>query len=200
MLYHWASIVAYNAHHLSSLVWWMQDASFFSTSGSITRTLSGGLGLHNCDQPRMTPDTNCLCQPLELDCHFLSRGICQTITEQSPQRDKVLQRGAHIRPHLVKVHSVTKYCSDEGHISDHIWLKSAAWQSPLMRGTFWTTFGQIPQHDKVLQWGAHFGPCLVKVCCVTKSSDKGNIFRPHLVKVHCVTKSSDKRRVSDHIW
>jgi hypothetical protein len=45
----------------------------------------------------------------------------------------------------------------------------------LMRGTFCATFGQSPLHDKVLQWGAHFGPHLVEVRCVTKSSDEGHI-------------------------
>ena len=110
---------------------------------------------------------------------FLSRGICWTITEQSPQRDKFLQQGAHFGPHLVKVRSVTK-SSKEGHILDSIWSKSAAWQSPPMRGTFWTTFGKSPLHDKVIQWGAHFGP--------------------HLVEVRCVTKSSNEGRILDHIW
>ncbi len=110
-------------------------------------------------------------------------------------------------PHLVEVHSVTK-SSDKGYISYHIWSKSAVRQSPPMRGTFWTTFSQspqwdkvlqhgahywttfgwIPQCDKVLQWGAHFGPHLVKVRSETikvhsktKSSDEGHIIGPHLV-------------------
>ncbi len=95
-------------------------------------------------------------------------------------------------PHLVKVCSETK-SSDEGHILDHIWLKSSTWQSPSTRGThldhiwsksavrqssptrgtFWNTFGWSPLHDKVLQWRAKFGPHLVKVRCMTESSDKG---------------------------
>ncbi len=57
-------------------------------------------------------------------------------------------------PHLKEVHSMTK-SSDKGHILDHIWLNSAVRQSPPKRGTFWTTFGQSPQQDKVLQQGAH---------------------------------------------
>ncbi len=52
--------------------------------------------------------------------------------------------------------------------------------SPPMRGTFWATFGQSPLRDKVLQWGAHFGP--------------------HLVEVHCVTKSSNEGHILGHIW
>ena len=63
----------------------------------------------------------------------------------------------------------------KGTCLDNIWSKSAVWQSPPTRGTFWATFGQSLLHDKVLQWGAHFGPHLVKVRCVTKSSNEGHI-------------------------
>ncbi len=77
-------------------------------------------------------------------------------------------------PHLVKVCCKTK-SSDEGHNSGHIWSKSAAWQSPPTRGTFWAKFGQSQLCDKVLRWGAHFGPHLVEVRCVTKSSNVGHI-------------------------
>ena len=103
-----------------------------------------------------------------------------------------------------------------GTILDHIWSKSAVWQSPPTRGTFWTTFGRSPQLDSVLQWGAHFGPHLVKFHFVMKSSNEGNIsdqlwlksavwqvlqwgahFGPHLVKVHWVMKSFNERRF---IW
>jgi hypothetical protein len=45
-----------------------------------------------------------------------------------------------------------------------------------------------------------FGPHLVEVRCVTKSSDEGRMLGPHLVKVRCVTKSSDKGHILDHIW
>ncbi len=79
-----------------------------------------------------------------------------------------------------------------GTCPDHIWSKSAVWQSPPRRGTFWTTFGQSPQWDKVLQQGAHFGPHVVKVCSKKKSSNKGHILGPHLVKVSCLIKSPDE--------
>ncbi len=46
----------------------------------------------------------------------------------------------------------------------------------------------------------HYGPHLVGVRCVTKSSIGGKNFRPHLVKVRCVTKSSDEGQYLDHIW
>ena len=73
---------------------------------------------------------------------------------------KSSKEGRNIGPHLVKVHDETK-SSDEGHISDHIWSKSAVRQSPPMRGAFvWL--------------------CLVEVQDETKSSDEGhaNICRP----------------------
>ncbi len=70
---------------------------------------------------------------------------------------KSSNKGHIFGPHLVKVCSETK-STDKGHILDHIWLKSTAWQSPLIKGTIWTTFGQSPLHDKVLQQGAQFGP------------------------------------------
>jgi hypothetical protein len=150
---------------------------------------------------------------------FSSCGICRTITKQSLQCDKALWWGAHFGPNLDEVRSVTK-SSDEGHILDYIWSKSATWQSPPMRGTFWTTFGQSPLRDKVLQLGEFFGPHLVEDRCVTKSSKEGHILDhiwskstvwqsppkrgtfiiPHLVKVRCVTKSSDKKHILDHIW
>jgi hypothetical protein len=103
---------------------------------------------------------------------------------------------------------------------DHIWLKSVVRQSPPMNGTFWTTFGQGLQRDKVpltrgtiwatygqkplrdkaLQWGAQFGPHLVEVPCMTKVLQWGAQFGPHLVKVHCMTKFSDEGHSLDHIW
>ncbi len=97
----------------------------------------------------------------------------RTTFGQSLQWDKVLQQGAHFRPHLVKVRCVTK-SSNEGHNLGHIWLKSAVWQSPPMRGTIWATFGQSPLRDKVLQRGAQFGLHSVKVRCVTKPSNEGH--------------------------
>ncbi len=103
-----------------------------------------------------------------------TRGTFRATFGWSQLRDKVLQRGAHFGPHLVEVRCVTK-SFNERHISGHIWSKSAAWQSPPMRGTFRATFGRSPLHDKVLQWGAHFGPHLIKVRCVTMSSNKGHI-------------------------
>ncbi len=87
---------------------------------------------------------------------------------------KSSDEGRMFGPHLVEVCSETK-SSDEGHILDHIWSKSAVRQSPPMRGTFWTTFGWSPLHDKVLPRGAHFGPHLVKVHSETKSSNEGHI-------------------------
>ncbi len=88
---------------------------------------------------------------------------------------KSSDEGHMLGPHLVKVHCVTK-SSNEGHILGYIWLKSAAWQSPPMRGTIWATFGQNPLCNKVLQWGAQFGPHLAIVRCVTKSSDEAHNF------------------------
>ncbi len=70
------------------------------------------------------------------------RGTFRATFGQSPLHDKVLRRGAHFGPHLVEVRCVTK-SSNEGHISGHIWSKSAVWQSPPMRGTFWATFGHV---------------------------------------------------------
>ncbi len=87
---------------------------------------------------------------------------------------KSSNKGHMFVPYLFEVCSETK-SSNEGRNLDHIWSKSTVRQSPLTRGTFWTTFGQSPLHDKVLQYGAHFGPHLVKVCSETKSSNKGHI-------------------------
>jgi hypothetical protein len=136
-----------------------------------------------------------------------TRGTFWATIGRTPLRDKVLQQRAHFGPHLVKVRCMTK-SSNEEHILGHIWSKSAAWQSPPMRGTFWATFGQSLLRDKVLQQGAHFGPHLVKVRCVTKSSNEGHflghiwmkstvrqsppmrgitVFLPHLAFVCCVT-------------
>ncbi len=151
-----------------------------------------------------------------------TRGTFQTTFVQSPQWDKVLRQGAHFGPHLVEVRCVTK-SFNRGHILDHIWSKSAVRQSPPRRGTFWTTFGQSPLHDKVHQQGAQFGPHLAKVRCVTKFSNeehnldhiwskstvrqnpptRGIIFLPHLANVRCVTSSSDDQSwasFSGHIW
>jgi hypothetical protein len=99
-------------------------------------------------------------------------------------------KGHIFGPHLVKVHCETNFFN-KGHILDHIWSKSAVRQSPLTRGTFWTTFGQSLLCDKVLQRGAQFGPHLVKVCSEAKSSNKGHHFLPHLANVCCMTSSSD---------
>ncbi len=103
------------------------------------------------------------------------RGTFWTTFGQSPLHDKVLWQGAQFGPHLVKVCCMTK-SSNKGHNLGHIWLKSAAWQSPPMKGTFWATFGWSPLRDKVLQWGAQFKPNLVKVCSETKSSNEGQFF------------------------
>ncbi len=87
---------------------------------------------------------------------------------------KSSDKGHMFGPHLVEVHSETK-SSNKGHILDHIWLKSAVWQSPPTRGTIWATFGRSPMCDKVLWWGARFGPHLSKARCVTtKSSNEGH--------------------------
>ncbi len=66
--------------------------------------------------------------------------------------------------------------SNEGHNLGHIWSKSPVWQSPPMRNTIWATFSWSPLCDKVLRWGAQFGPHLVKVCSETKSSDEEPFF------------------------
>jgi hypothetical protein len=132
-----------------------------------------------------------------------TRGTFWAIFGWSPLRYKVLQWGAYFGPHLVKVHCVTK-SSNKGHILSHIWSKSAAWQSPLMRGTFWATFGQSPLRDKVLWWGPHFGPHLVKVRSETKSSGEAHhCFLPHLAIVCCVTTLSFSQSwvsFSCHTW
>ncbi len=47
---------------------------------------------------------------------------------------KSSNKGHVFGPHLVKVCSETK-SSNEGHILNHIWSKSAAWQSSPIRGT-----------------------------------------------------------------
>jgi hypothetical protein len=83
----------------------------------------------------------------------LTRCTYWTTFGQSALRDKALQQGAYVGPHLVKVCSETK-SPDKGHIVDHIW-------SSLLR-------------DKVLQQGAQFGPHLVEVRCVTKSANEGH--------------------------
>ena len=64
----------------------------------------------------------------------------------------------------------------EAKIHDHIWSKSAVWQSPPTRGNFWTTFGQSSLCDKVLRWGAIFGPYLVGVRCVISPPMRGIFF------------------------
>ncbi len=114
-----------------------------------------------------------------------TRGTFWTTFGWSPLCDKVLQRGAQYGPHLVEVCCVTK-SSNEGHNLGYIWSKSAAWQGPLMRGTIWTTFGQNLLHDKVLKWGAQFGPHLDKVRSETKSSDKGHNFFCHILPLFAV--------------
>jgi hypothetical protein len=45
-----------------------------------------------------------------------------------------------------------------------------------------------------------FGPHLIEVRCVTKSSNEGNMFGPHLVEVRSETKSSNEGHILDHIW
>ena len=133
--------------------------------------------------------------------------ISWTTFGRSPLRDKVLHVGQNSRPHLVKVCCVTKSSNEGQYLDQHIWSKSAVQQSPPMRGNHWTTFGQSPLCDKVLRQGAIIGPHLVKVRCVTKSSDEGQsldhiwlesavrqspptrgkfFFRPHLVDIRCV--------------
>ncbi len=91
----------------------------------------------------------------------------------SSLRDKVLRWGAHFGPHLVNVRCMTKFSNKE-HILGHIWLKSAAWQSPSTRGTFWATFSWSPLRDKVLQWGAHLDHIWSK-SAAWQSSNEGHI-------------------------
>ncbi len=126
--------------------------------------------------------------------------------ERSVIRRSPPQRGMLSTTFGQKVCSVTK-SSDEGQYLDHIWLKSATRRSPPMRGNIWTTFGRSPLRDEVLQQGAIFGPHLVKVCCVIKSSDEGQIFGPHLVGIAvryiCLPHLEIVRCVTiffDHIW
>ncbi len=112
---------------------------------------------------------------------------------------KSSDKGHMFGPHLVEVRSETK-SSNKGHISNHIWSKSIAWQSPLKRGTFWATFSQSLLRDKVLWWGAQFGPDLVKVRCVTKSTNEGHNLDQFLSK-SAVRQSPPKRgTIFCHIW
>jgi hypothetical protein len=46
----------------------------------------------------------------------------------------------------------------------------------------------------------HYGPHLVGVRCVTKSSTGAKILDHIWSKVRCVTKSSDEGQYLDHIW
>ena len=115
MLYCWALIVACDVHHLSSIAWWMGDASIFIPD-LLVQTSSGVLDIQHCDRSRMTPDTSCLCRPLESDCHFFSpqHNIGPYLVEVRSVTKSSNERHI-IGPHLVKVHSVTK-SSNEGHI------------------------------------------------------------------------------------
>ncbi len=68
-----------------------------------------------------------------------------------------------------------------------LFFRAAAYVGPQLnkdhrvtKGILWTTFGQSMQHGKVLRRGAHFGP--------------------DLVQVHSVTKSSNERHILNHIW
>ncbi len=91
---------------------------------------------------------------------------------------KSSDKGHIFGPHLVEVRDVTK-SSNEGHIFlDHIWFQDVA-KSSNEGHIFWTTFGQSPRRDKVLQRGHIFGPHLVEVRDVTKSSNEGHIFLDH---------------------
>ncbi len=107
---------------------------------------------------------------------FLSHGICWTITELSPLSWQSPSTRGTFLDHTWSKSAVWQSPPTRGTFLDHIWSKSAVWQSPPMRGTFQTTFGQSLLRDKVLQWGAHFGPHLVEVRCVTKSSSEGHFF------------------------
>ncbi len=86
--------------------------------------------------------------------------------------------------------------SNKKHFLGHFWSKSAAWQSPLMRGNSWATFGWSPLHYEVLQWGAYSGATyLVKICWMIKSSDEGHNFGPYLAEVCCVIKWSNEGHI-----
>ncbi len=81
---------------------------------------------------------------------------------------------------ILSIHMLSNPLAKQSHPSkgtclEHVWLKSAVWQSPPTRGTFWATFGRSPLRDKVLQLGAHFGPHLIEARCMTKSSNEGHI-------------------------
>ncbi len=115
------------------------------------------------------------------------RGTFWATFGQSPLCDKVLQRGAHFGPHLVKVHCVTK-SSDEGHILGHIWWKSAVRQSPPTRGIIvFATFGNCPLCDNFARWpimGIIFWPHLTKVRCVTRFPFYARFGQCQLIDMH----------------
>ena len=58
-------------------------------------------------------------------------------------------KGHMFGPHLVEIHSVTKF-SNKGHMFGTHLVKFRSETKPLTWGTFWTTFGWSPLHDKVL--------------------------------------------------
>ncbi len=224
-------MVVCNLHHLSFVVWWIQDASFFCQGLLVQIPFSvliiwqgnwrwrfqfridwcsetvclvpaflmiSTLLIHMWSNSvaKLSPPSRgaCLDRIWSKSTAWQSpptRGIFRTTFGQSPQWDKVLQWGAHFGPRLVKVCSETE-SSNKRHILDHFWLKSTVRQSPPTRGTFWTTFDQSPQWDKVLQQGAHSGPHLVKVCSKTKSSNKGHHLFAILGQCPLRDKSSDE--------
>ena len=119
--------------------------------------------------------------------HFLVK-VC-SVTKSSGE-------GHIIGPHLVEVHNVTK-SSDEGYISDHIWSKSAVWQSTPTRGIFQTTFSRSSLCDEVLWLGVlYLNEFSQNPLCDKVLRQGAMIFLSYLVNVHCVTMTPNGERFS----
>ncbi len=188
-------MVVCNPCYLSFVAWWIQYPLFLCW-GLLARIPFSVLITWHCNWIRRFKF--CVDRRLESVClapaFFDDEYVVDPYVVKPCSKTKSPIEGPMFGPHLVEVRYMTK-SSNEGHILGHIWLncavwqspptrgtflghiwlKSAAWQSSPTRGTFWATFGWSPLHDKVLWQGAHLGPHLVKVCCLTKSSKKGLI-------------------------
>ncbi len=89
---------------------------------------------------------------------------------------------------------------DNEHNNDPYVVKLRSKTKSPVKGMFGPHFVKVCSVTKSSNKGHMFGPHLVEVRSETKSSDKGAHFGPHLVKVHCMTKTSNKGHNLDHIW